>query len=443
MNTFEDIEQKLRDSKMTMDIQSFHDVMYNDVKPPNDLIKYCKEIRDKCNDIASSTYYIKDELNDTSDSAEYKILIVNNDELSNLFKDFILTYKIELSLVKTGNYYCGLDFEFTNTDIAMIQCNFETSLLNPSKKHINYIWVFNPNHDTDITQYFIDNIMTNEKCIKILQGSDSLDVPYIYSDLFKSDPAIFKKFIIDTVDVRFLCEYYKISMDMDRKCTIYSALRDFDVISEKQINKLQAIDARIGPKNEQPWDIYNMLQRHIEYVIFDVIYLKYMVFSIHNLMKKNKPNEIKSLLVLPNLVNFVYNVKKTPDIFTARIKTPVDTLNTHRITNTKNVSIALQQIFEQFLEKHLNIVDDVNIKTLVLINYPRKQTLVILKYVVYAVYVKYHRSHITIRNGKPYRDKLEIAHLFDILFEYPHLLKFVQMLYEYVIKIIYNNVNLY
>ena len=50
-------------------------------------------------------------------------------------------------------------------------------------------------------------ILCNRKVVKILHGSDSLDIPFVYNELLENNVNMIKDFNLSFIDTEFLCEY--------------------------------------------------------------------------------------------------------------------------------------------------------------------------------------------------------------------------------------------
>ena len=141
--------------------------------------------------------------------------------------------------------------------------------------------------------------------IKIFHGSDSLDYQYIYEDIIK-DKNQFMKFINTSVDTRFLCEISKRIMSRNdnkvtKKCSIYNALLDHNIIDKKLFDKLEKLSSKINYNKE--WNINSLTQAQLFYSIYDVYYL-YDLLSVitRNVVTVNKI--IKTDLI--SLINRLY-----------------------------------------------------------------------------------------------------------------------------------------
>ena len=97
----------------------------------------------------------------------------------------------------------GVDFEFNRQrnqrEIALCQINFEVI---GEKEHS--IFLFYP---PDISLIILKKLFTNTKIKKILHGSESLDIPYLYNSILTTDSEslLFSHNLFNT---RYIFEYY-------------------------------------------------------------------------------------------------------------------------------------------------------------------------------------------------------------------------------------------
>lgn len=434
-NTYSNINKiiqdvhKIKKEKLKISKEQFYDFIYNNNKSniSNDLLSIltiCKLIRKYTNDSKNLEYKANEELKDSKDNSIYKIIVCENDNKIKLFALFLLSYYIEIIIIDKSNFYLGMDFEFTNQEIALIQCNFETSYIDEDKHKFNYIWILNPNDMTDVCKkILIDNILTNYKIIKILHGSDSLDVPYIYKGLFEGNSDIFKKFVARMVDTRFICEHYKISQEEDKKCTIYGSLLDFDVIDQRKLDILTTIDARIGPKSDYPWDIHNLLDRHLEYTLYDVIYLKHLLLNIKKKAIEKTPELEKSYYIIPQLVRLVYLQKRDLIPYYDTIKQVVDIANNYWIIKKGDTpNPTLHSIYTSFIKDLILKESQVNVNYMFGINYMRKYLTIFFKFIVYAVAQK--KYPIYAKKNARYTEHININIIYDNIVDYHRLVPF-------------------
>ena len=126
----------------------------------------------------------------------YLIFITNTKRIEKLFIIYVVYYYHHLKTKETN--YVAIDFEFNKSKIALMQITFG-----------DFIWITNPLlYEENIINIFINLILLNDKIYKIMQGPESLDLPYMYTELFKNNKDNIIKFTKRLIDTRFLCEYY-------------------------------------------------------------------------------------------------------------------------------------------------------------------------------------------------------------------------------------------
>ena len=147
----------------------------------------------------------------------YYINVCSKNEQNISFHAFILL--IALESLFNRHFYIGIDYEYTNKKIQLAQLNFEHNIALES-----FIMIISPGElESSIMKNFVDLIICNKYIRKILQGADSLDIPYMYQIMLQDDPDKIIAFTQTLIDTRFLCEYYKLTRneESDDKCSIY------------------------------------------------------------------------------------------------------------------------------------------------------------------------------------------------------------------------------
>ena len=109
-------------------------------------------------------------------------------------------------------------------------------------------------------------------------------------------------FLENLFDTRYLCEYYNIDNNLDRKCKINYLLLDMNVITRKQFNFLEEEESKMGPIYDIIIDVKNMNDLLILYTTTDVLYLP-------ELLKKYSKEKTYQKLI-PQLTNYVFYLKK-------------------------------------------------------------------------------------------------------------------------------------
>ena len=105
--------------------------------------------------------------------------------------------------------FIGIDFEFnrsldnTMREIALFQINLETN------DDIAYIYMFYPPDLNDNQVKILKSLLLNSDIKKIIHGGESLDIPYLFNNLFKSndEQILFCKNIFDIkISVNFIIQ---------------------------------------------------------------------------------------------------------------------------------------------------------------------------------------------------------------------------------------------
>ena len=207
----------------------------------------------------------------------YNILLANSpdkiNKMINIFKKFIKsTYY---------NKFIGLDFEFKRVTnkirkIALMQINLEYD------NHKANICIFYP-PSLNIKQYnILIKLLTHNDIIKVIHGSESLDIPYLFNDLFINNKKIIYKFINNLFDTKYLCEYYHIENNIINKCSIYDLLLEFNIITKKKYKMLNNIENITGPVYTVTFDINNLSKELLDYALYDVLFLPELIKKFLN-----------------------------------------------------------------------------------------------------------------------------------------------------------------
>ncbi len=203
------------------------------------------------------------------------LVICKSEKTNKLLEDYIkefINYK--------GYKAIGVDFEFNRVknkrEIALCQINFK-------KNNREDIFLFYP---PNIKKEIFKNLLISD-CIKILHGSESLDLPYLFDNIITNNDR--DKFFNNLIDTRYLCEYYNSSNNIDARCRIYELLLEMKVISQRKYNKLMENDKLMGNIWEINIDInkesFSKNKQLIKYCVYDVLYL-------HKLFNKFPKNDI-------------------------------------------------------------------------------------------------------------------------------------------------------
>ncbi|AYV75953.1 MAG: hypothetical protein Terrestrivirus4_1, partial [Terrestrivirus sp.] len=265
------------------------------------------------------------------------------------------------------------------------------------QRNNKFIFVFNPNDlSTKESNYLITHLFTSKYIIKLLHGSDSLDIPYIFQDLFMGNTTYIFDFLCNLIDTRFMCEYNKIidsndkvkNRDINKKCSIYDALLYFDVINKNTYNELLSINKSMESPtksnkvddNKYVWDVNKMSEKQLRYAIYDVFY--FMDFYT-NIMKKSDGG----IILIPIFTRLVFMEKWSITNLLITMKTDVDIVNNY-IVKHNNKNYTLIQIFNDIDADKIKVEiggQSINVHNLLEINYFKSTIMIILKYVVYYI----------------------------------------------------------
>ncbi len=189
----------------------------------------------------------------------YSVFVVNNNQNKNKFFDEIKSLKGDLK----RNIKICFDYEFNSKEIGLVQ------VMISEKNKSNNIYLVDPK------QFNQDELMTVQQCLylnsypKILHGSESLDIPYIYNQVLNKDVNLIKQFTSTMTDTCFKCELIG-----NKKCSLYDALYQTKSINQKQYDFLQRLYKTNGTIYKIYWNTKKMKLHEYMYAAFDVIFLR-------------------------------------------------------------------------------------------------------------------------------------------------------------------------
>lgn len=331
----------------------------------------------------------------TSVIDDHSIIVCNKNYLIKLFILYCVNYYHYINQFGHKTYV-GIDFEFAETKIALMQIIF--------KEKSNYIWLVNPGEFTeDQNNIFIEFILINPNIYKILHGPDSLDIPYIHEGILKNDNDMMISFVKTLIDTRFICEYYRYSVGENPKCSIYNALLYFDVINKK---KYKYLDKLHDSFDYRQWNINEITRDQLNYAIYDVFYLKKFLDNMYKKASKTTPDMFVFYDYLTHIIRFVYLSKRQT---IPSYKSQVDKINNYFVkTNMKLIDIY-NQVMNNIVISEIQM--DINI--LMSINYLRSTLNVFFKKIVYSIislnYDVYEKKNIIMSY------KIDNTDLFNLL----------------------------
>jgi hypothetical protein len=361
-------------------------------------------------------------------------------------------YKLIKKIHKIASKYdvfMGIDFEFNTKKIALMQILFQIHKKNKIIK--KYYIIYPPNLDTIIYEYFKINIMANPNILKILHGSESLDIPYLIDDFFNMDIDLGIDFFLSMIDTRYLCEYLNIEKSQSNICRIYDLLEKTQIIDSQEKSLLESNEEKMGHIYEIIIDINTLTPELITYSIHDVVYL---IDLFHNLktqiiksnpknyyllidaqrycfMEKRNVTNIGDDLVLINQMNnyFYYinksNTKTVHIIDKLGLYSPPDKIDFfHKISMIKTYEIMIKDFLESFDGP----------KLIVSINYLKTNLLNLLKTIVYSIILKHYRTKASNTNVVDYdlEEKITLIKQGLEVLNLNHLLELINKFYSYV-----------
>jgi hypothetical protein len=294
--------------------------------------------------------------------------------------------------------YVGIDFEFNERKIALCQMAFF------SRRTSKFIFIFNPTHlDQYQTDHLIKTVFVAKHITKIVHGADSLDIPYLFQELFMNNHEYIFDFVKNVIDTRFLCEYYKLTVKYsDKKCSIYDALLFFNVIDQNKYNELTNINTSIGPIYNLVWNIHNMQINQLQYALYDVIYLYDFYKIILLTAKKQQYETYKSYKYVILITRFIYLEKWNISNLISSIKDEIDPMNNY-IVKYNNNSVTMINVFNAVIGTNMILSYDdkynVAINNLLDINYFKSSLVLIFKKMVF---------YILTSNYDVYKNKKEL-----------------------------------
>ena len=378
----------------------------------------------------SSEYDMKmigeEEMSVLPDPIIYYIHISSKVELNVRFHAFMLLYALESCINR--HFYVGLDFEqstvYTEKEIRLTQLCFEHN-----KDYRSMIMLINPTElEPEMTSDYINLLFCNNRIKKILHGSDSQDIPYIYRKLFADDTDLIIRFTQSMIDTRYLCEYYRLTVGEvpSNRCKIYDSEKErsgvliLGVVSEEQQEKLTVVLGSMGHHLDITWDIHNLSKPMALYAVYDVIFLKYLYYHIIYLATQSvKPDLVPSIIDLykhgiNEFVRFVYLENNGITFLGEKCKNDVNPVNNYfvkkngkvvpQLKPSSNLSPARSRLASLQVLKMIDVYNNmyqglvvpsmhVEIDNLLKVNQIRKSILLVIKRMIYGSMTRSCKIH--------------------------------------------------
>lgn len=343
------------------------------------------KINDVINDFTHTTI--------VEDNHKYSIIKVYNDLSMKLFICYIVFYNNYSKQKNDFDKIIGLDYEFDKGKIALHQLSFYPD----SEK--NVIFLVDPVFITGVNKKLLVKHVYISKCIKIVHGSDSLDIPYIYDGLLGKNRKLFLKFVRYMYDTRFMCEMNKILNNVGNiKCSLYDAMLFFKTISNEKYNELDNINKKMGPIYNVVWDVIALDGLNLKYALYDVLFLRKFVYDIINRSSNGKI--LSAVKLMPYLERFIY-VEKQDSKIISYVKGIIDKINNFelQINGSKK---RLIDLFNSSVTQIEITKSGVTLDDIMKISYFKGTLVYLFKFVLYSVlFDKYdiYESRQVIYNG--------------------------------------------
>jgi hypothetical protein len=334
-------------------------------------------------------------------------------------------YKYLKKIVRRSSKYkvlMGIDFEFNTKKIALMQISFETYKPSLDKPLSRYFIIYPPELSNKTVNFLKDNILSNSKILKILHGSESLDLPYIVDELYNNDMEGLIDFFLSMIDTKYLCEYLNDVYNRQKVCRIYDMLLNYEIIDQRIYQILDKNEDEMGPIYKIIIDINNLSEALKKYSIYDVIYLGKTFLTLKDMIIKYNP---KNYYLLIDILRFSFMEKR--DITNIGDDLVViNMMNNYFILvgSKKTYKLKLIDVYNQIIKNYMESYP--SIKPLIEITYFKKNMLNLFKTIIYTIlldkYTIYSSSTETIsyninKNYKAIIDtieSLELNHLLDI-----------------------------
>lgn len=331
------------------------------------------------------------------DNIFYVVHISRNDDTKiKLFLVYCLLYYSDNMNKQNNKMIVGIDFEFTKTKIGLCQLSFH-----PAKKS-KYIFILNPTILSTIQKELFIKTIFISPIYRIIHGGDTLDIPFIYEDLFMQNTEYMEKFLNGLYDTRYLCEYIKIYDNyVDKKCSIYNALLYFNVVDIEKFNELEEINKQINYR-KFTWE--ELTLNMLKYVLYDVLFLKKFVKNLFSYAQSKNKQLYHELKIIPMIDKYNYLQKYGINDSLSYVKELIDPLN--------NMSVELYNIKKPMVSFYDDIINETDdkmkqISNILKINNFKKSMTILFKFIVFDVIIsEINDDNILIKNFTNIRKKL-------------------------------------
>lgn len=339
----------------------------------------------------------------------------------------------ELSQNSNNKVYMGIDFEFNTKKMALMQILFQIHIggdAADNKIIKKYFIIYPPILSKSIFKFFKYNIFSNINILKILHGSESLDIPYIVDEFYDylNELELIIDFFKSMIDTRYLCEYLNIITKKSDPCKIYDLLLTLDIIDQAEKERLELNEEKMGKIYNIKIDIHNLSPELILYAIHDVVYLVDAYLKLLDRMIKINPKDYYLLL---DCIRYSFLEKR----YVSNIgddKVILDSINNHFYYLSSTVKINLIKSYDIILNDYKTI--NVSASNLLNINFIKSNINNLLKLIVYSIILKYYKVYVSNDKLINYNLNNRFKSLSkDLeLIEFNHLNEFISRFYYYV-----------
>jgi len=277
---------------------------------------------------------------------KYLVLKIDTNEkekyMVERMKEYILGKKTTMSR------FLAMDFEFNkvaknNRDVALMQINMEDD------SDIGMIFIIHP--PTLNNQSILIELLTAPNIIKIIHGGESLDIPYLFSQLLKTRKNI-EGFCNNMYDTKYLCDYMNIITNQTKSCSIYNLLETNNIITRNKVEELDRMSDKV--------DISNVNNINIKKLDFDVMrYALYDVLFLPELLKVFLKKDYIYTKIIPEITNLINKHKRDVEDEFSELETIVNKHNNYFMYsgNKRIVLKELWDIYHWFFESDIKKIN--------------------------------------------------------------------------------------
>jgi len=338
----------------------------------------------------------------------YNIILGNTkDNINKMINYFNVFMKIK------DEKHIGIDFEFNRVNnerqIALFQINLES-------KNTKTIFMFYPRDLNKDQLNILKNLLYSKNII--IHGGESLDIPYLFSEIFSNNKEIIK-FLKNVKDTKFQCESYNYENNLNEyKCKIYYLLKQMNVIDNIQFNYLIKNEENMGPIYDIFIDVKNMKKELILYSAYDVLYLPRLIksFPNNNFYRKLLP-DITNIIIYSKYINFIDD-------------------NSFILNKLNNFFIIVdnnKKLFNDVYKKNVDKIESKYYDILLNINYFKKFFLMIIKLSVY-IYLTNNYKYFINKEEISNKKLRDFNYYIKIFNKFKHGSKFIKKINLKIVK---------